>query len=386
MRNGCRVFDADTHLQPSVETLTPYLDPALRELAPDLDEHRVPIKIGRAGELREPPYRHFYRFGRSGGWGLGKPRILGEAAPREDAERHFQQFMGTRFPTDGGGDYSAETRLRDMDEEGIDVHMMVPGGASGHPDPAVEMGLLRAAHRHLDDFCGVSPHRLKSMIMVTARCIDESVREIKRWAGSPWAVAVQPFFPLDYPLDHPDMDPIWAAAADAGLPIVHHSFAGGYPGYRDLWDNPFLGRLSSHPWGAMRALAAFVGSGIMERYPTIRFAVLESGFGWLPFWARRMDDQAVYMGTVGEALKQKPSEYLMSGRFFCSIVLHEGGEMVQMVSEQLSDNILMFGSDYPHAESRFPDSVDQVLAWDAVKPALMQKLLWDNAAHLFGEP
>ena len=117
-------------------------------------------------------------------------------------------------------------------------------------------------------------------------------------ARVPTEGGVQPQFPPDYPLDHPDMNPVWAAVAEVGLTVLHHSFAASYPGYRDLWDNPFLGRPASHPWAAMRAVSAFFGSGIMDKYPTLRFGILESGFGWLPFWARRMDDRAVYMGTV----------------------------------------------------------------------------------------
>ena len=35
----------------------------------------------------------------------------------------------------------------------------------------------------------------------------------------------------------------------------------------DLWDNIFLGRLASHPWGAMRFIASVIGGGIMDRYP-----------------------------------------------------------------------------------------------------------------------
>jgi uncharacterized protein len=385
MRSGYRIYDADTHIMPSAETLEPYLDPKIRERVPDLDERKVPIRIGLAGEIRQEPYRHLYRFGGGGGWGSGKPRILGEATPR-DVERHFQQFMGSKFPTEGGVDWSAETRLLDMDEEGIDAHMMVPSGANGHKNPEVEMDFIRANHRYLHDFCSVAPHRLKSLIVTTARNVEESVKEIKRWGKEPWAVGIQPYFPLDYPLDHPDMDPIWKAAAEENLTVVHHSFASGYPGYRDLWDNPFLGRTASHPWGAMRAVAAFFGSGIFDRFPTIRFAVLESGFGWLPFWAKRMDDQVTYMGTVAEAMKHKPSEYMTSGRFFCSIVLHEGPEMVRMVSELLGDGILMFGSDYPHAESRFPESADKVIGWEGLTKPLLQKLMWQNPERCFGEP
>jgi predicted TIM-barrel fold metal-dependent hydrolase len=60
--------------------------------------------------------------------------------------------------------------------------------------------------------------------------------------------------------------------------------------------------------------------------------------------------------------------------------------MVQMVSEYLGDHLLMFSSDYPHPESRFPESVDLALSWHEVRPGLMQKILWDNAVKAFGEP
>jgi predicted TIM-barrel fold metal-dependent hydrolase len=131
----------------------------------------------------------------------------------------------------------------------------------------VDIEFLRANHRYLDDFCSGYPQRLKSLIITNAEYIDASVQEIKTWARSRWAMGVYVVLPLDYPLDHPNLNPIWAAAAEADLTVVHHSFAAGYPGYRDLWNNPFMGRTASHPWGAMRAVAAFFGSGLMDRYP-----------------------------------------------------------------------------------------------------------------------
>ncbi len=224
------------------------------------------------------------------------------------------------------------------------------------------------------------------MLVPSARCVEESVSEIKRYAGKRWLAGIRPALPLDFPIDHPDLDPIWQAADEAGLCVVHHSFSWGYPGYRDLWQNPFLGRTASHPWAAMRAVAAFLASGIMDRFPNLRLAVLESGFGWLPFWARRMDDQVEYVGYVAEGVQHKPSDYITSGRFFCSIVLHEGPDMVDMVNKALGDHILMFGSDYPHSESRFPNSVDEVLRWQNLSDEAMNKLLWDNAVRAFGEP
>lgn len=385
MRNGYRVYDADTHSRPSAESIRPYLSASVLERIPDVEEHRVEIKVGMAGEVRTPPYRHWYRFRHGDGWSSGRPRVLGEAAPRK-SERDFQTFMGERLPTEGGGDYDAQARIRDMDEEGVDVHFIVHTGGAGHPEPTLEMEFIGAEHRFLNDFCGTAPHRLKSCLTVTPTAVEASVAEIKRWGSSPWAVAIHPKLPLDFPIDHPDMNPIWAAAQDANLCVIHHSFSSGYPGYRDLWDNPFLGRLAGHPWAAMRSVAAFVGAGLIDRFPNIRYGILESGFGWLPFWGKRMDDQAVYMGYVADNLEYKLSEYLTGGRFFAGIVIHEGEDMVHMVTEHMGDHVLMFGSDYPHSESRFPGSADKVLGWDSLTPAQMQKLMWDNAVRFFGAP
>jgi len=131
----------------------------------------------------------------------------------------------------------------------------------------------------------------------------------------------------------------------------------------------------------MRFMAAFIGAGILDRYPELRMGILECGFGWLPFWAKRMDEQAVYVGGTAP-LKHAPSEYMASGRFFCSIERHEGEEMFNHVTSVLGDDVLLFGSDYPHSECQFPNSVDNILGW-SMKPETKRKLLWDNAARFY---
>ena len=84
MRSGFKVYDTDTHSRPSAESIRPYLSPTVLERIPDLEEHRVPIKIGMASEVRQPHYRHWYRFGDGGGEGWGKdPPQIGRASCRE---------------------------------------------------------------------------------------------------------------------------------------------------------------------------------------------------------------------------------------------------------------------------------------------------------------
>ncbi len=87
----------------------------------------------------------------------------------------------------------------------------------------------------------------------------------------------------------------------------------------------------------MRAVTAFFGAGIMERYPNIGYCILESGFAWLPFLAARMDDQSVYMPyALQDNLARKPSEYMTGGRFFASLVIHEGEKMAEWSATSLA--------------------------------------------------
>jgi uncharacterized protein len=95
-----------------------------------------------------------------------------------------------------------------------------------------------------------------------------------------------------------------------------------------------------------------------------------------------MDEQAVYVGGIAP-LKLKPSEYLTSGRFFCSIERQEGEDMFNTVTQYLGDDVLMYASDYPHSECQFPESVNNILAWATLDPAQRKKLLWDNANRFF---
>ncbi len=260
MKAGFRVYDVDTHIEASAETIDQFLSPRLRELMPDLQKFWVPRRTRGYDNIREA--RHSFRFGGgSGGWGADLPRYLGEATPRPDQTRRDSTYQGSQYPTDGGEDWDPPARLADMDREGIDVALMVPGTVSGTGVLEADLEFIRANHRYLENFCSSDPSRLKSLIVADARFVDDAVKEIKRWAHSRWAAGVHVVLPLDYPIDHPDLHPVWAAAQEEGLPLVHHSFSTGYPGYRDLWSNPFLGRTASHPWGAMRAVGAFFGAG-----------------------------------------------------------------------------------------------------------------------------
>jgi predicted TIM-barrel fold metal-dependent hydrolase len=378
MKNGLRVYDSDTHVMPGAEVIERHVDPEFRPRLAEVAQYRVPVRQSAEHSGGAHTYRVAQQYYR---------RILGEAGPREGHTGRDSNWRGSRLPRPGVQDAAADNRVQDMDDEGTDVHFLVPSGWTGLigvDDPTLESGMIRAFHRHMAEFCGRYPDRLKGPIIASTRDVEGAVQEIKTWGKANWAAAVKPQI-YKIPADHPSLDPIWQAAADHDLPIVHHSSTWNppyYPGHNDLWDNIFLGRLASHPWGAMRFVAAFIGGGILDRYPSLRFGTLECGFGWLPFWGKRMDEQYAYVGST-QQLKMKPSEYLSSGRYFCSIEHQEGEDMYHHVAGFLGDGALMYASDYPHSECQFPESIDNILAWQSLSGEQRKKLLWDNATRFF---
>jgi hypothetical protein len=134
----------------------------------------------------------------------------------------------------------------------------------------------------------------------------------------------------------------------------------------------------------MRAIGSFIGCGAMDRYKSLRFGILESCCSWLPFWARRLDDQVEYVGGVPD-LEHKISEHMLGGRFFSSIEMSEGQDLIEMVAKFMGAGVLMYGSDYPHFECRFPNSTDHFLNW-TLEENLRRKMLWDNPVRFYGEP
>jgi len=141
-------------------------------------------------------------------------------------------------------------------------------------------------------------------------------------------------------------------------------------------------RSAAHPWCGMRNMASLIGSGVMDRYPSLRIGTLEAGHSWLPFWMARIDEHAETIKAALPTLRQKPSEYVLSGRYFQSIEIPEGEKLTDSVIDLLGEDALMYASDYPHGESRFPKSVRTVMGW-TMSPASRRKPLWENAVRLY---
>lgn len=286
---------------------------------------------------------------------------------------------------------NAKGRLEDMDTEGRDIDFIIPGTwAYGAPAlaPHLVRGLYSAYYRYMADYCSADSCRLKSMILAPASDPEWAAQAIETHADADWVAAVWPLLPEGLPIDDPDLEPIWRAANAANLPIMYHGFTietPYFPGYRDVWDNPAMGRCAGQTWGGQRFLSFMLMGGMLDRYPNLCVGVLETGHGWLPHWLRRLTGQIDYVrGSVSASLKYTPVEYAQMGRVFCGIDFSEGVEMTRAVMDLVGDHVLMYQSDYPHPETVFPEHADTVIAWrNELGESGIDKLMWENASRFF---
>ena len=375
-RDGYKIFDADTHVGPYMEVIAGYLTDAEKSRLPAWEQFKSVSKKGRV--IYAKGQRRYHRR-------------LGTAAAASSPGTYMAEFTGVARERDVSPrvDDDPAERIKDMDYEGVDVNLMLPSGWFGTwtagDDVAFEMGMYRAYHRWINDYCAAHPERLGAVMLGCARDVAGTVAEMRRYGKARWAWGVLVYAPYGMPLDHPDLEPVWAEAEALDLAVTLHTFTvmpPYAPGGLDNWENMWLQRSAAHPWCGMRNMASLIGSGVMDRYPKLRIGTLEAGHGWLPFWMARLDEHAITTKAALPELKCTPTEYVKSGRYFQSIEIPEGVKLTSAVMDLVGDDVLMYASDYPHGESHFPKSVEMVLGWD-MPAARKRKLFWDNAVRLY---
>ncbi|TMG78556.1 MAG: hypothetical protein E6H77_06130 [Betaproteobacteria bacterium] len=251
-RNGYRIFDSDTHVGPYMDVLERYLSSEEKaKLAPwepfkSKNTERVVYTKGQRRYLRK----------------------LGTAAAEPDKGAYMAGFTGAKKSREPAarGDHDPAERIKDLDYEGVDVNLTLPSGWFGTwtagEDVALESAMYRAYHRWMNDYCGAYPERLGGVILVGTRDVESGLEEIERWSKSRWAWAVMAYAPYGVPLDHPKLEPVWAAAEQHDLAVVLHTFTvmpPYAPGGLDTWENLWLQRSAAHPWCGMRNMAALIG-------------------------------------------------------------------------------------------------------------------------------
>lgn len=384
-----RVIDTDTHVWPSVEILKRYADAELlARWDDDLGSYERPVTAPITHGDPQGPWTTLSINARPYDREIGEKASgdeQGRAGGKAALEGRLRVVTDESSPRESVGHDNASGRLEDMDREGVDVHVLIPG-TWGNASTALPVdlaeGLYDSYARYMRDFCSVDPARLRGLLVVPAADPQWAVKHLENNADDPAVGGVMLALPEGQPVDDPELEPLWAKMAELDLPMLYHSFfyePPYFPGYRDIWGNVVVARTAAHPWGAQRILAYLLLSGVFDRHPTLRVGFAETGVGWLPHWVRRLDMQSRHFIGGDKGLKKRPSEYVTDGNVFCGIELFEGEELARLVIETLGEEVLMYQSDYPHSQCRFPDSPATVLEWSGLTDEQMAKLLGGNA-------
>lgn len=380
MKNGYKIIDTDSHVGPNLETLKLYASPRLLERWSEFDDFLQPVTLG-GHFLSVNPMKYERNF--------NEPATKDEAVKGGDSPLRGSVSKGFEIPpADDVSNLNSTGRLEDMDKEGVDVNVVIPGtfgNASTVFDAELATELYSAYHRYLAEYCSPDTSRLKGTILLPARDPEAAAKMVRELGPQDWVGCASAILPVDMPIDDPALNPIWEALDEYDLPLLHHSFfyePPYFPGYQDIWGNVVVARAAAHPWGASRLLAYMCLSGMFDRYPNLRIGFSECSVGWLPAWLVRLQAQAEYMAHRVPDLKKTPVEYAQAGNIYCGIELYEGAKIANSVIDILGDGVLMYSSDYPHNQAEFPGSPDIVLEWeDDIGKDNMQKLMWDNAAR-----
>ncbi|NRA34063.1 MAG: amidohydrolase family protein [Polyangiaceae bacterium] len=121
------------------------------------------------------------------------------------------------------------------------------------------------------------------------------------------------------PWHHPDYDPLWAGLAKLGVTVCFHDAGRTHltPDYSlVILDKIMLWHTFNQPIGIMSVLATMIAGGVIDRFPKLRFGLLEGNCSWAPWLTHRLDEHWEWIGRLeAPDLTQAPSEYFKSNCF-----------------------------------------------------------------------
>ena len=356
------VIDADAHINEPVDVFEEHLDGDHRDLRPRLITDTK---------------------------GLTRILMDGKLYPETRLrQNHVKKVQGTQLGGMQKGASDPIARLDDMDTDGIDLQVLYGSlglSISTIADVDFAIAMARACNDYYAAFCSPAPHRLKCMATLAVQDMPAAVDELER------AVTELGHVGVTLPPNHRGVDlasgyfhPIFEKAQELDVPVsihwgngAHLQSAGG-----ERFDTHFMLHAVGHPVEQMIALANIVCGGVVEDFPTLRFGFLEAGCGWAAYWVERLDEHFERRSGEMPKMTKEPSDYFADGNLFLSSEPDE--RLVPVVAEQLGQGCLLYSSDYPHTDSKFPYSVKCVKERDDLPDGLLPKLLGRNAARYYG--
>jgi predicted TIM-barrel fold metal-dependent hydrolase len=290
------------------------------------------------------------------------------------------------------GEFDATVRMQELDADGIAGEVifpqMAPFGAGlmqyRYPvTPEQSFAGCQAYNRWLADFCSANPARQAGVALIDVENIEASVREIRAaramglWGGVllPSSTGKHPFY------HHPRYEPIWAVCQELDIPVQSHS--GWSPDYGDVPSATAMFISEVDMW-AQRPFTAMLWAGVFERYANLKYMLTETGVGWVVEKLRVLDFKAAspMFKHFNRGLSMTPSGYFGRNCWLGASFMpeHEG-----RFRHQIGVDRLMWGSDYPHLEGTWPNTMKALNETFALYPEQeIRDILGLNAANAYG--
>jgi predicted TIM-barrel fold metal-dependent hydrolase len=369
MKNGFRILDSDLHLEEPPDLWQRYIDAPFKHLAP----------VGTQNGVTDLSMNH--PDGRR--WGQHTPVPTPQRSSFQRDQERYSYFFERGW--------SPKVFLEAMDVEGIDIALLYPSRglravAEENMDPPLAAAMARAYNNWLYDFCQEDPNRLIGVAMVSPFNVDDAIAETRRATNELGfrGVFLRANVVTGRNWYDPFYDDLWSCLEELDIPLGFHEAGGsGAPFAGEIFDSFMLRHAYSHPLEQMLALGAFCAGGILERHPKLRVAFLEGNCSWLQWLLWRLDEHWELYADQWPLANQKaePSDYFKR-QVWLSVECDEKAVKQTLEALDVAENIV-FSTDFPHSDARYPHSVDMFLELP-ISEEDKRKILWDNCAALYG--
>ncbi|MBV9917244.1 MAG: amidohydrolase [Solirubrobacterales bacterium] len=253
-------------------------------------------------------------------------------------------------------------------------------------DPAFATTIARFYNRWLYERWLTEERSLKGALVIAPQNPVAGAQDIRRYAGArEFACVYLPASGLKILYGHELYDPVYAAAAEVGLPVVIHSVEAVYPAFPfqlEQFRTSLAVHALAHPLSMVANLVSMLETGVPIRFPKLKIGFMEAGTGWIPFIANRLDKEYIERRREVPLLQERPSRTMR--RFFYGTQPIEEperrAELVALFELFDGENQAMFASDWPHHDFDHPQHFF-ALPFSA---EARRKIMGLNAARFFG--
>jgi len=251
-----------------------------------------------------------------------------------------------------------EERLADHAKDGVDAEILFPNKGLtmwATPDAEFSQAMCHVYNSWAWEIFGPYNDRLSPMACIAAGDIPGATLEVQRVAKLGFRGLCLPCKPVWGAHDHqhlnynlPDFDPLWAAVQDADLPMTFHVSTGRDPRASRGNGGAIINYAVHSLAPTMEPVANLCASGVLARFPGLRFATIEAGIGWVP-WALSAMDEAYkkHHMFVRPKLEMLPSEYFKT-RGHASF--QEDPPGLDLARGHGLVDCFLWANDYPHHE------------------------------------